>query len=77
MLDLEDARAHISEEDPDAAGRVAARILGAVDRLSEHPGIGRPGRVPGTPYLIPYRVRDSVIEILRIFHTRRRWPERF
>ena len=85
ILDLEAARAHIATDDPDAARRVATRILDATGRLSEHPAIGRPGRVPGTrelvvprtPYLIPYRVRDNVIEILRVFHARRRWPDRF
>ena len=85
VLDLEEARAYIARNDPDAARRVASRILDAADRVSEHPGTGRPGRVPGTrelvvpgtPYLIPYRVRDGVIEILRVFHARRRWPDRF
>ena len=26
------------------------------------------------PYVIPYRVRDGDIEILRVLHTSRRWP---
>ena len=45
--------------------------------------MGRPGRVPGTrehmvtgtPYLLPYRVRDGVVEVLRVFHAARKWPE--
>ncbi len=47
--------------------------------------MGRAGRVPGTrellipgtPYIIPYRVRAGAVEILRVFHAARRWPERF
>jgi len=30
--------------------------------------------VRNLPYIIPYRVRDNTIEILRVLHTSRRWP---
>jgi toxin ParE1/3/4 len=51
--------------------------------LAENPHIGRPGRVPGTrefvidktPYIVPYRVKDNALQILRIYHGARRWPE--
>lgn len=44
-----------------------------------------PGRVPGTReliehktrYIVPYRVRGETVEILRVFHTSRRLPERW
>ena len=47
--------------------------------------IGTLGRVPGTRelivaktrYLVPYRVRGETVEILRVFHTSRRLPERW
>jgi plasmid stabilization system protein ParE len=26
------------------------------------------------PYVVPYRVREQDIEILRVLHTSRRWP---
>jgi toxin ParE1/3/4 len=46
--------------------------------LCRHPALGRPGRVIGTrelvmtelPYVLPYRVREDWVEILRVFHTR-------
>ena len=46
--------------------------------------MGRPGRVLGTrelvigglPYIIPYRVRDNYVDILRVLHTSRRWAEK-
>jgi toxin ParE1/3/4 len=78
-------RAHIAEHDPAAAKRVALHILHCVERLlAQHPELGAPGRVPGTrelvipktPYIIPYRVRDSKIEIARVYHSSLRWPDR-
>jgi plasmid stabilization system protein ParE len=65
-------RAHIAEHDPAAAKHVALHILYCVEYLlSENPKLGAPGRVPGTrelvipktPYIVPYRVRGSRIEI--------------
>ena len=75
-------RAYIAHDNPAAAGRVAETILGAVERLAELPNLGRPGRVPGTrelvipgtPYVIPYRLRGDRLEIVAVFHGRRRWP---
>ncbi len=60
-------------------------VVDAVDRLADFPAMGRPGRVggtrelvvPGTPYIIPYRVRKEKIEVLRVFHAARKWPKRF
>jgi toxin ParE1/3/4 len=76
---------YIAEDNPAAAGRVVQRILRAVDLLKQNPAMGRAGRVAGTrelivpetPYIIPYRVRGDDIEILRVFHASRRWPEKF
>jgi toxin ParE1/3/4 len=58
-------------------------IFEAVDRLEKYPSSGRPGRllgtrelvVAGTPYVVPYRVRGSVVEIIRVFHGARKWPD--
>ena len=74
----------IAEDRPVAAENVAATILDSVDLLALHPGLGRAGRVPGTrelvvqgtPYVVPYRVRDDRLEIIAIFHGRQRWPEK-
>ena len=30
--------------------------------------------VPRTAYIVPYRVREDVVEILRVLHGARRWP---
>jgi toxin ParE1/3/4 len=81
--DLDDIAQYIGQDSPAAAARVVLELIDQVDTsLSRHTGLGRPGRVIGTrefvirdlPYIIPYRVRDNTIEILRVLHTARRWP---
>lgn len=83
--DLISLRAYIAKDDPAAAQRVVQRILHDVERLlPKSPHIGRPGRVPGTrelvvprtPYIVPYRLRGGTIQILRVYHGARRWPDR-
>jgi plasmid stabilization system protein ParE len=50
--------------------------------LTEEPHRGRAGRWPNTrelvvrPYVIPYRVKGETVEILRVFHSAREWPDR-
>jgi toxin ParE1/3/4 len=85
LRDLRSARATIAAEQPDAAERQVVRVLNAVESLRRFPELGRPGRRPGTPelvvgrtpYLVPYRLRREVIEILRVLHGRQRWPDQF
>ena len=83
--DLIALRAYIAEHDAASAKRDALHILHSVEHLlSENPKLGAPGRVPGTrelvipktPYIVPYRVRGSTIEIVRVYHSSRRWPQR-
>ncbi|MGH7813696.1 MAG: type II toxin-antitoxin system RelE/ParE family toxin [Candidatus Binataceae bacterium] len=80
--DLESVRRYIAQNDPSAASAMARRIRRAVRMLSDYPAAGRPGRVPGTrelvvagtAYTLPYRARAGVIEILRVLHGARKWP---
>jgi len=75
---------YISRDNPAAAARTVAAIVNAVDNLERFPAAGRPGRVsgtrelivPGTPYIIPYRVRANVVQVIRVFHAARKWPGR-
>jgi len=75
----------VAQENPSAAVSLARELFEATDRLGKFPGMGRAGRVPGTrelvipdtSYLLPYRVRAGAVEILRVFHAARRWPEGF
>ena len=76
---------YIARDSPAAAGRIEEKITQSIDGLRQRPAMGRPGRVPGTrelvipgtPYIVPYRVRNEVVEILRVFHTSRKWPDKF
>lgn len=85
LKNLDDEISYIAADEPTAATLVLRRIREAVQLLATQPAIGRPGRVAGTRelvvsktrYLIPYRVRDGVIEILRVFHASRRRPKRW
>jgi toxin ParE1/3/4 len=82
MRHLVKLREFIEKDSEQNAGLIAKRILGAVDLLSTQPGMGRPGRitgtrelvVPGTPYLIPYRIRGERLELMAVFHGRQKWP---
>lgn len=85
LLNLDQEATYIASDDPTAADLVVKRILSAVSILAEQPGLGRPGRVPGTrelivaqtSYCIPYRVRGDTVELLRVFHTSRLPPARW
>jgi toxin ParE1/3/4 len=86
MEDLAALRAYIEKDDPAAARRVALHIVESIETLlCDHPELGRSGRVPGTrelviprtPFIVPYRVVGNTIQILRVFHGARRWPETF
>jgi len=82
LADLDSAATYIADDNPEAARRFVVRVLAGIDQLTKHPAMGRPGRVAGTrelilpPYVIPYRVRDNAIEILRVFHGAQRWPDK-
>jgi toxin ParE1/3/4 len=76
---------YISQDNPDAAARTVAAIVRAVEALEHFPALGRPGRisgtrelvVTGTPYIVPYRVRGDVVQLIRVFHAARKWPSQF
>ena len=83
--DLDDIADYIGQDSPAAAARVVLELIDQAEALlTRHVALGRPGRVLGTrelviralPYVIPYRVRNNYIEILRVLHTSRRWSER-
>ena len=82
--DLTSLRVYIAEDNPAAAQEVALHILQNIEQLlPNNPQVGRPGRVPGTrelvipktPFVMPYRLQRNVIQILRVYHGARRWPE--
>lgn len=86
LRDLSDIRAFISQDDPNAAKIIVTRIVRLVsEQLPDNPELGRPGRVSNTheliisntPFVVPYRIRGEHIDILRVYHSARMWPESF
>jgi toxin ParE1/3/4 len=85
LRNLDEEASYVASDSPAAARLVVQRVLEAVAQLAEQPSLGRPGRVPGirelvvlkTRYIVPYRVRADVVEILRVFHSSRRPPQRW
>lgn len=83
ISDLDAEVSYIAQEDAEVAAKIYAYIREQTTRLEKFPELGRSGRVFGTrelvlnhyPYLVPYRVKGEVAEILRIFHTRRKPPK--
>ncbi len=73
---LEEIRAYVARDKPEAAARLATRIVAVVEVLKTHPNVGRAGAEPGvrelviggTPYVVLYRVRGERVTIHTIWH---------
>lgn len=76
LNDLDEAGEFIAQDNSQAASRVLKRVWDAVQMLADHPHAGRAGRIPGTrelviagtPFIIPYRVVEGSVQILRVLH---------
>ena len=83
--DLRRIARYIAQDNPTAAERLTVHMTEAVAALAEHPLMGRPGRVlstrelvvSGTPYIVAYRVREGVVEILAVIYGPQQWPTSF
>lgn len=83
--DLYELISYLAEESVKAAEVVTDRLDRGADLLSLMPRAGRPGRINGTrelvvlrtPYILVHRIKRSVLEIIRVYHGKRRWPARF
>ena len=82
QADLAAIDRYIRRDDPAAARRTLREIRDRIRLLADQPELGRGGRWPNArelivpPYVIPYRVRNETVEVLRVLHGRREWPER-
>jgi len=73
---LRQIRAYVAPDKPDAAERLATRIVALVEVLRTHPYLGRVGADPGirelvignTPYIVLYRVQGQRVTISTIWH---------
>ena len=82
--DLAEIKAYIAEYDAAAATTLLATIRDKIKPLGNHSQMGRPGRVKGTrelivhkSYIVVYRIGDTKVQILAVWHSRRKWPENF
>jgi addiction module RelE/StbE family toxin len=81
IRDLKAAGEFVSLHSPNAARRMAKRVDEATVNLIDYPHMGRPGRVvntkelivSGTPFIVIYRARGRVVQILRALHHSRKW----
>ena len=73
---LREIHAYVALDNPEAAERLATRLVAMVEALKVHPYLGRAGAehgirelvVGGTPYIVLYRVRGKRVTILTILH---------
>jgi len=83
LRNLEQAYSYILKENPEAAHKVILKIQLAATQLENYPFMGRLGRIEGTrelvisstPYIVIYRVKEESVEILRVFHTSKPYPD--
>jgi plasmid stabilization system protein ParE len=73
--DLSDIRLYLQSQSPASAQKIGLRIRDACLSLADFPYRNRVGSVLGTrenvsvwPYVIVYRVTDSEVQILRVWH---------
>lgn len=80
LRDLEASHSYLIDDQPAAADKTVEKILAGIQNLTQHPEMGRPGRVRGTrelvvlPFVVAYRNVHEVVEIVAIIHGARRWP---
>ncbi|MCK4508763.1 MAG: type II toxin-antitoxin system RelE/ParE family toxin [Desulfuromonadales bacterium] len=83
--DVDNILEFIAADNPFAAVSQGDEILTQTSSLIKNPEMGRKGRVAGTrelvimrtPFIAVYRTKGSLIQILRIMHGAREWPESF
>jgi toxin ParE1/3/4 len=73
---LREIREYVARDKPEAAERLAIRIVALVEALRTHPHLGRIGAEPGTrelvigstPYIVMYRVESNRVVIGTLWH---------
>ena len=85
LNDIDEIASYISQDNTAAAYKIVNLIWEKSKLLEQNQNMGRAGRVngtrelfiEGTNYIIPYRIKNNSVEILRVLHTSRNWPESF
>jgi toxin ParE1/3/4 len=74
-----------ADDNPAAALKMVERIRLSIRQVTRMPYTGRMGRVggtrelvvPGTAYIVAYRVLEDAIHVLAVLHGAQKWPESF
>ena len=85
LRDFDEIIDYIAADNPLAAIEQGDEIERQVTALLDNRHLGRPGRVKGTrelvvvhtPYIVAYRVGKGCIQVLRVLHGARMWPDEF
>jgi addiction module RelE/StbE family toxin len=85
ISDLDSIRDYIARDSFLAARKITRRIQESVNRLINFPLSGRVGRIPGTrelvipgtSYIVAYRIQGEEVQIASVLHGKQRWPESF
>jgi len=74
-VDLSNIRLYLQSQSPAAARKIGRRLRDACFSLADFPHGNRVGKMAGTrenvtvwPYVIVYRVTDTDVQILRVWH---------
>jgi len=86
ISDLKEIQIYIFKDNPKTADKITKIILDKIGLLEIFPKLGSLIHgcenthrliVANLPYLIFYEIDNSIIKILRIYHTSRQWPKQF
>lgn len=85
VADIAHEVAYLSEQHSSAAEGFRLAIVASLRLIERNNAVGRHSQtaeirewsVPDWPYVIPYRINGSDVEILRIWHTSRRQPKQW
>jgi len=76
VADLEHIKDYLEEHNPQFAQSTVLELYETILSLKASPHRGRLGRVVGTrelvftrlPYIVAYRIKEQIVEVLHIFH---------
>lgn len=81
IQDRNDIYEFIEADNPAAALALDELLAEKAGRLVDHPGLGKPGRAPGTRelvahqnYILVYDTVGDLVRVLRVLHAARQWP---
>lgn len=84
LENLDQIAAYIAQGNPTRASSFVGEIRQKTELLVTFTALGRPGRMPGTRelvvhdnYVVPYRIKDGTVQIIRVQHVARLWPRQF